>query len=203
MLQELDDSTKYLQRKWLLFMLERVGHNNLQRLLDYYESLGWISGDVAKKLFELANKEKRYNGPTWTLSAQEHGESMFFIERISGRHINKPFLNARPGKAVSEPADTKKKKPRAGYLEGNRSKKGKMAYTIQRQEVTIKNLEQELEKKDIEMETLGEKLQELEQQLDEARKAVKKDLIFRGIMDENIRLSKGSSQVHKSNRKKM
>ena len=96
MLQELDDSTKYLQRKWLLFMLERVGHNNLPRLLDYYESLGWISGGVAKKLFELANKEKRYNGPTWTLSAQEHGKSMIFIEGISGRHIDKRRSASEP-----------------------------------------------------------------------------------------------------------
>jgi archaellum component FlaD/FlaE len=203
MLQELDDTTKHLQRKWLIFMLERVGQNNLPRLLDYYESIGWISGGVAKKLIELADKEKRYKGPTWTLSAQEHGKSMIFIERISGRHIDKTFLNTHPGKAVLESDNIQKKKPRAGYLEGNRSKKGKMAYTIQRQEVTIKNLEQELEKKDTEIEKLGEKIHELEQELNETREKVKKNLIFRGLLEENIRLAKGSYRVHKTPARKM
>lgn len=173
-------------------MLERVGHNNLPRLLDYYEGIGWISENVSNRLLELADEEKRYIGPSWTLSAEEHRKSMLFIEKISGKEIDDSLLISAPGRASLEPADAEKIRPRAGYLEAYSRRKGELEVTIQRREVTIKNLEQELEKKDAEMGKLKEKTQELEGQLAGCRMEVKKNLIYREILEENIRLKKGS-----------
>jgi archaellum component FlaD/FlaE len=45
--QEIQYTEEKTLSQWLMFMLERVGHNNLPMLLDYYENLGWISMDVS------------------------------------------------------------------------------------------------------------------------------------------------------------
>ncbi|VVB87757.1 Archaeal flagella protein [uncultured archaeon] len=200
MLQELDEATKPIQREWIIFMLERVGHNHLPKLLDYYEGIGWISESVARKLLELAKEEKRYRGPAWTLSAQEHGESLIFIERISGKHIENTFHSRQRGKATPDPVDVEKKDEHGeGDLEGNIKEKVKMIQIIERKDVTIKNLEKELEKKDISIRELGEKIRELEQQLDETGKEIKKSMIFRGILQENMKLAKARHRVHEGN----
>ncbi len=179
MLQILDDTTGSTQQQWLKFMLERVGHNNLLPLLEYYESIGWISIDVTDRLLLLAENEKiRYKGPTWTLSPQEHRTSMLFIEKLQGRQVDIPPMS------VSSPA-------RANVETGGITvEKIDMEFTIQRREVTIKNLEQELENRDVEISKLKERLKELEGLYEESQIELKKNRVYREILEENVRLRK-------------
>lgn len=170
-------------------MLERVGNNNLSRLLDYYINIGWISTSVADSLLMLAENEKhRYEGSTWTLSPEEHSICMLFIEKLMGKKVD-IFSVPKPGKARLEP-EKREKKPTEGYLEAHLREKGNLEFAINRHEVTIKNLEQELEKKDVEIQRLKEATVELEKSLKEYQNEINKNRVYKEILEENIKLRK-------------
>ncbi len=197
MLQILDDTTKNSQLIWLKFMLERVGHNNLSQLLEYYQNIGWISIDVADSLLALADEEKtRYCGPSWTLSPEEHRISLQYIEKLQGKQIEVPHITVSPGKANIIKAE---KNPRESYLEANKLLKDDMEFTIQRREVTIKNLEDELEKKDEELDKLRKKIKEIESLYEESQIELKKNRIYKKILEENLKLRK--AEIKKSTNK--
>ncbi|VVB89866.1 Archaeal flagella protein [uncultured archaeon] len=171
-------------------MLERVGHNNLSQLLDYYESLGWINKNFSERLIDLAEaEEQRYAGPSWTLSAEEHRISMIFIEKLRGKSVKIPPisiivpLRAKTELVIITP-------PRESYLEAHRIEKNELELAVHRREVTIKNLEEELIKKDIEIGKHKETIRELEYQLNEYKEEDNKNRIYRGILEENVRLKK-------------
>jgi len=188
MLEELDDNSIEIQRKWIKFLLERVGHNNLPRLLNYYKSIGWISDPVVGKLLELANNEKRYKGVSWTLSAQEQRISRLYIEKLKGLDIEESLLQVPfPGKA--RPYVEKKVETRpAEYM--HPVEKKKMEFNIHRCEVTINNLEKELDEKYAEIKTLNVRIHELETELLERNQESTRNKIYMEIMDQNIRIKK-------------
>lgn len=191
MLEKLTDTSIEAQRKWLKFIIERVGHNNLPRVFDYYKSIGWISVPVAERLLALAQHEKRYNGTSWTLSAEEHRISRLYIEKLMGRRIDDALLSvSEPGRA--RPESTKKVKIRPGYNLHpiHPVEKKKMEFMIHRREVTISNLEEELEDRDAEICELKERIRELEVEIDECQKEMKRNRIYMDILDQNIRLRK-------------
>ncbi len=183
-----EDSNEKILEQWLRFMLERVGHNNLPLLLDHYEDIGWISPNVSDKLIELAESQKqRYVGPSWTLSAEEHRISMLFIEKLQGKPVEISVLSTiAPKKAKLQQIE--RSAPREGYIESHRLEKEDLEFAVQRREVTIRNLEVELEKKDGEISKLKEIMQGLEYQLNETRDEVKNHRIYRGVLEENTRL---------------
>jgi len=183
-----EDPKEKILEQWLRFMLERVGHNNLPLLLDHYEDIGWISSNVSDKLIELAEYQKqRYVGPSWTLSAEEHRVSMLFIEKLQGKPVEISVLSTiAPKKAKLQQIE--RAAPREGYIESHRLEKEDLEFAVQRREVTIRNLEAELEKKDVEISKLKEIMLELEYQLNETKDEVKNHRIYRGLLEENIRL---------------
>ena len=190
----MEQDIEYIEEKilsqWLIFMLERVGNNNLPRLLDHYENLGWISMDVTEKLFELSETQKqRYVGPSWTLSAEEHRISMLYIEKLQGKPVEISLLSKIPP-AKAKPLQTERETPRESYIESHRLEKNELEFAVQRREVTITNLEDELGKKDLEIGKLKDIIQEYEYQLNEYLDEIKKNRIYRGILEENIRLKK-------------
>ncbi len=188
--QEIEYTEEKTLSQWLMFMLERVGHNNLPRLLDHYENLGWISMEVSDKLVELAEIQKqRYVGPSWTLSAEEHRISMLFIEKLQGKPVDISLLSPT-APVKGKPQQAERATHREGYIESHRLEKNELEFTVQRREVTIRNLEAELEKKDLEISKFKETIQELEYQLNEKQDEIKKNRIYRGILEENIRLRK-------------
>ena len=188
MLEELEDNSIETQRKWIKFLLERVGHNNLLRLLNYYKSIGWISDPVAQRLLELASIEKRYKGISWTLSAQEQRISRLYIEKLEGRIIEDSLLQVQlPGKA--KPYVEKKIEIRpAEYM--HPVEKKKMEFNIHRREVTISNLEEELDEKYSQIEKLNFRISELEKELLKSNKELMRNKIYMEIMDQNIRIKK-------------
>jgi len=153
MLEELGDNSIETQRKWIKFLLERVGHNNLPRLLNYYKSISWISDPVADRLLELASVEKRYKGISWTLSAQEQRISRLYIEKLEGRTIEDSLLQVQiPGRAKPDGDKNIEIRP-AKYMPPVEKKK--MEFNIHRREVTISSLEKELDEKYTHIEKLN------------------------------------------------
>ncbi len=196
MLGKLNDTSYDIQRKWVRFLLERVGHNNLPRLLKYYIQIGWISDQAAERLLEIANLEKRYKGPSWTLSAEEQRISRLFIEKLSGKDIDDYLLTV----PVPEKARVIKKKIEIRPLENMHPiEKKKMEMKLHRSEVTIINLEQELEEKYSEIQKLKERVHELETELEKKEEEIMRHDIFRNILDDNITLR----NIRYSFRKKM
>jgi len=65
-----------------------------------------------------------------------------------------------------------------------------MEISIHRREVTINNLEQELEEKYAEIRGLKERIKELEKALLENQNEMMRKKIFMEIMDQNLRLKK-------------
>jgi predicted RNase H-like nuclease (RuvC/YqgF family) len=188
MLEELDENSIETQRKWIKFLLERVGHNNLPNLLNYYKSIGWISDPVADRLLELASIEKRYKGISWTLSAQEQRISRIYIEKLEGRAIDDSLLQVQlQGKAKPD-VETKVEIKPAEYM--HPVEKKKMEFNIHRREVTISNLEKELDAKCTEIEKLNVRIRELEAKLLESNKELMRNKIYAEIMDQNIRIKK-------------
>jgi uncharacterized coiled-coil protein SlyX len=190
MLEELDDNSIETQRKWIKFLLERVGHNNLPRLLNYYKSIGWISDPVADRLLELAGIEKRYKGASWTLSAQEQRISRLYIEKLKGHNIEDSLLQVPfPGKARPDVEKKIEIRP-ADYM--HPVEKKKMEFNIHRREITISNLEKELDEKYTEIETLNERIRALENELLESNKESMRNKIYMELMDQNIRIKKAA-----------
>ena len=188
MLEELEDNSIETQRKWIKFLLERVGHNNLPRLLNYYKSIGWISDHVAQRLLELASIEKRYKGVSWTLSAQEQRISRLYIEKLKGHIIEESLLQIPfPGKARPDMEKKVEIRP-AQYL--HPVEKKKMEFNIHRRDVTISKLEKELDEKYTEIEALNERIRELEAELLESNKELMRNKIYMEIMNQNIRIKK-------------
>jgi archaellum component FlaD/FlaE len=188
MLEELDDNSIETQRKWIKFLLERVGHNNLPRLLNYYKSIGWISDLVAQRLLELASIEKRYKGISWTLSVQEQRISRLYIEKLKGHVIEESLLQVQfPGKARPDLEKKIEIRP-SEYM--HPIEKKKMEFNIHRREVTISNLEKELDTKYAEIEKQNVRIRELENELLESNKELMRNKIYMEIMDQNIRIKK-------------
>jgi hypothetical protein len=200
MLDELNDTSIEIQRKWLKFLLERVGHNHLQKLLNYYKSIGWISESAADRMLEIASIEKRYKGISWTLSAEEQRISRLYIEKLKGREIDDSLLNVPfPGKAR---LDTEQRIiiRQTEYM--HPVEKQKMEVRIHRREVTINNLEHELEENYEEIRKLKERIRELEKALDESSKELQRNRIYMEIMDQNIRIKKIDHKLYNKDKVK-
>ncbi len=82
--------TSIVLLNWVEFLMEKVGRNNLMDVLDYYTEIGWIGDNVSSKILSYASGIDYYDEkPTWKLMPQDHTKSLMFIERISGRKIDR------------------------------------------------------------------------------------------------------------------
>lgn len=84
--------------KWLGFLMERVGVQNLENVLEYYYELGWISEEVLNDLLKYAKGTKpHYREPDWKpadkLTIQDHVISLLFIERLRGTRVSREVLD--------------------------------------------------------------------------------------------------------------
>jgi len=85
--------TSMLVLKWLEFLLERVGKNNLAEVLEYYVDIGWISDEVSIRMLSYAEGiDYDVEKPGWKLLPADHARSLYFIERILGGRIDRGFL---------------------------------------------------------------------------------------------------------------
>ncbi|HEC57263.1 MAG TPA: hypothetical protein ENI32_05205 [Candidatus Syntrophoarchaeum butanivorans] len=80
--------------RWVEFLLERVGRNNLLEALNYYVHIGWISKELRNQAMEYAAGMDYYKDKAeWRLSPEDHKKSLLFIEMIRGREIDMITVN--------------------------------------------------------------------------------------------------------------
>lgn len=84
--------------KWLGFLIDRVGIQNLERVLEFYYEIGWISEEVLNQLLRYAKGTRpHHRDPEWKpadkLTVQDHLISLLFIERLRGLRINRDVLD--------------------------------------------------------------------------------------------------------------
>ena len=79
--------------KWVEFLLETVGHQNLPEVLDYYVDIGWISERVTMKLLAYASGMVAPRGRSKEkLSTKDHLRSLLFIEKLRGKDFDQSKL---------------------------------------------------------------------------------------------------------------
>jgi len=83
--------------RWLEFLLDNYGQENSMDVLDYYESIGWISSDVKQDMFKyikmtgvIAPPQEYKVKPT----IQDHIINMLFIEKLNGEEITRDMIES-------------------------------------------------------------------------------------------------------------
>jgi len=90
--------------KWLQYLIDRCGQDNLSNILDYYVDIGWISEDAKINLVDFShgiteeNKVETYEGKNITnLPSKDHIQSLIFIQKLKGQELDKHFLDKIDG----------------------------------------------------------------------------------------------------------
>ncbi|MDI3476083.1 MAG: archaeal flagellar protein FlaD [Thermococcaceae archaeon] len=94
-----DTVSTLLAMKWLGFLIDRAGIKNLERVLDFYYQIGWISEEVLYTLLRYAEGIRPHDRePDWRpdekLTIQDHIISLLFIERLRGVRITREIVDA-------------------------------------------------------------------------------------------------------------
>ncbi|NJE04847.1 flagellar protein [Thermococcus sp. M36] len=85
--------------KWLGFLIDRVGMQNLENVLEFYYQIGWISEEVLYTLLRYAEGIRPHHResdwrPDEKLTIQDHLVSLLFIERLRGVRITREVMDA-------------------------------------------------------------------------------------------------------------
>jgi len=83
--------------KWIEFMIERVGHDGLEDLLNYYVDINWISDNVLFTVLRYAKGIKLYHEssdwrPVGYMNVQDHITSLLFIEALRTGRFNRDLV---------------------------------------------------------------------------------------------------------------
>jgi len=86
--------------RWLQYLIDKCGHSNLSTILDYYIDIGWISQDAKFILIDYSSgitedscKEEIPKREISNLPSKDHIQSLFFIQKLKGKEIDKHFIN--------------------------------------------------------------------------------------------------------------
>jgi archaellum component FlaD/FlaE len=83
--------------KWLQYLVDRIGKNNLANVLGYYVDIGWISDDVRLDLIDYSKGITEEPAQTGThpqyLPTRDHLQSLLFIQKLKGLQLDDRFLN--------------------------------------------------------------------------------------------------------------
>jgi flagellar protein FlaD len=82
--------------KWLQYLVDKLGKNNLPDILGYYVDIDWISDDVRLDLIKYSKgitdaKEGPKKGMT-NLSTRDHIQSLLFIQKLRGQQLDERFI---------------------------------------------------------------------------------------------------------------
>ena len=90
--------------KWLQYLIDRCGRDNLANILDYYVDIGWISEDAKIKLVDFSHgiTEDETEADTkkrdiTNLPSKDHIQSLIFIQKLKGKELDKHFLDKIDG----------------------------------------------------------------------------------------------------------
>ncbi len=82
-----DAKSIMLLLKWIEFLMERVGYDGLEDVLNYYVDINWISEDVLMAILRYARGIKLYHEnsdwrPVGYMNVQDHLMSLLYIEAL-------------------------------------------------------------------------------------------------------------------------
>ena len=90
--------------KWLQYLLDKCGRDNLSNILDYYVDIGWISQDAKISLIDysqgITEEEKKGEIPRKSITdlpSKDHIQSFIFIQKLKGRRFDKHFIDRIDG----------------------------------------------------------------------------------------------------------
>ncbi len=99
-----DPESIILLMKWLQYLIDKCGQNNLSNILDYYVDIGWITQDVKIELIDYSHgitqektHEKTSNKNITDLPSKDHIQSFIFIQKLKGIHFDKHFIDRIEG----------------------------------------------------------------------------------------------------------
>lgn len=82
--------------KWLQYLVDKTGKNNLPDILGYYVDINWISDDVRLDLIGYSKGITEEPAQTTTrsphLPTRDHLQSLLFIQKLKGVHFDDRFL---------------------------------------------------------------------------------------------------------------
>jgi archaellum component FlaD/FlaE len=90
-----DPETIVVIMKWLQYMVERIGKNNLAETLGYYVDIGWITDDVRLDLIDYSKgiiEEPSQTSRPSQLPTRDHLQSLLFIQKLKGVQLDDRFL---------------------------------------------------------------------------------------------------------------
>ncbi|HIH00223.1 MAG TPA: hypothetical protein HA258_06515 [Thermoplasmata archaeon] len=83
--------------KWLQYLVDRTGKNNLGNILGYYVDIGWISEDVRLDLINyskgITEEPAQAGVHPPQLPTKDHLQSLLFIQKLKGIQLDDRFLN--------------------------------------------------------------------------------------------------------------
>ena len=90
--------------RWLQYLIDKCGHSNLSTILDYYIDIGWITNDVKLSLVDYSNgitgdinNRETLKREISDLPSKDHIQSLFFIQKLKGKEIDKHFIDRIDG----------------------------------------------------------------------------------------------------------
>jgi archaellum component FlaD/FlaE len=91
-----DPESIVVTMKWLQYLVDRTGKNNLADTLGYYVDIGWISEDVRLDLINYSKGITEEPAQTGThpphLPTKDHLQSLLFIQKLKGIQLDDRFL---------------------------------------------------------------------------------------------------------------
>lgn len=83
--------------KWLQYLVDKTGKNNLPDILGYYVDIGWISDNVRLDLIDYSKGLIEEPTPTTPRSSQlptrDHLQSLLFIQKLKGIQLDDRFID--------------------------------------------------------------------------------------------------------------
>ncbi len=84
--------------KWLQYLIDKCGRENLSNILDYYVDIGWISEDAKISLIDYSHgiteeKKSDTNKKISNLPSKDHIQSLVFIQKLKGNQFDKHFID--------------------------------------------------------------------------------------------------------------
>ena len=83
--------------KWLQYLVDKTGKNNLPDILGYYVDIGWISDNVRLDLIDYSKGLIEEPTPATPRSSQlptrDHLQSLLFIQKLKGVQLDERFID--------------------------------------------------------------------------------------------------------------
>ena len=93
--------------KWLQYLLDKCGRDNLSNILDYYVDIGWISQNAKISLIDYSqgitgesNNEEVTRQNITNLPSKDHIQSFIFIQKLKGKQFDKHFIDRIDGEVA-------------------------------------------------------------------------------------------------------